>query len=270
MNLKNCFTNIQFYNYLKKSIEIDSNNKPDLIIFPENINLCLLFAINILSKIQTKTYKNKIENILDYIISKLNLNFLLEFFKINRQKDIIIETARLLAIEYNCYISTGTYYQKLNGKFYNSYSLINPNGIVVAEYHKYKLLGIEKALKIQSVYNPQLIKTDKSKISFCVCYDLNDEQYIRDIAYLGCDILIAPSNGWRLYPGYPFDIIKERPQVQRAQENYIFIFRPYCAGWLLPLMYFQGHTHAVDRRGRTIAESKTPNRTETMITKISI
>lgn len=268
MNLKNCFTNFQFYNYLKKSINIDPENKPDLIIFPENINLCLLFAINI--KFQTKSVQNIFENIIDYLISKLKLNFLLEYFKVNRQKDIIIETSQSLAREYNCFISTGTYYQKINGKFYNSYSLINPDGEVVAEYHKYKLLGIEKALGIQSVNNPQLVDTDKGKISFCICYDLNDEDYIKSIAFLGCDILISPSNGWRLYPNYPFDKIKERPQVQRAQENNIFIFRPYCAGWLLPLMYFQGHSHVVDRNGRTIIESETRNKTETLISKISI
>lgn len=266
LNLKNCFSFNQFLNYLDKSIQ-SSHNNIDLITFPENLNLCLLFAKKY--NIETKSIKNILENIFDKFLSYLNLNFILNMFDINNQKLIIIEASKQLAIKYNCYISTGSYYHKINGKYYNSFSLIDPQGGVLAEYHKYDLLGIEKAFKIQSVYNPQIIETVIGKLGLCICYDLNDKDYIKKICENGCDILIAPSNGWRLFPGYPFDKIKEKPQVQRSKENNVNILRPYCAGWLLPLLYFQGNSHVTDRNGSTLAESKTRNKTENLFVDIS-
>lgn len=264
LNLKNCLSKKQFKDFLLKSI--DFSEKPDLVVLPENINLCLLFAKK--ESIQLKSIRNKFEQIFDFILSKLNLTFLFKIFDIENQKNIIIETLKELAFENNCYISSGTYYHKKNNEYHNSYSLISPKGEILFEYDKYKLLGIEKALRIQSVNNPNLIKTEIGNISMCICYDLNDKEYIKSIAHLGCDLLIAPSNGWRLFPGYPFNKFKERPQVQRSQENNIYITRPYCSGWLLPLLYFQGHSHIVDRNGNTLAESKTRNKTENLITDI--
>lgn len=265
LNLKNCFNYIQFYDYLQSAVDLQKQ-QADLIIFPENLNLMLLFARK--QNVKTNNLRNLFEIWIDKILSILKLNFILNIFDIENQKRIIIEACKNLALKNNSYICTGTYYQKINNEYFNSLSFINPHGEVIAEYHKYKLLGIEKALKIKSVYNPQLISTKIGKIGFCICYDLNDKEYISNICKNNCEILIAPSNGWRLFPGYPFNKIKERPQVQRAIENNVNILRPYCAGWLLPFFYFDGRSHAVNKYGMTINESKSRNETEVLFGEI--
>ena len=94
--------------------------------------------------------------------------------------------------------------------------------------------------------------------------DLNDKDYISGYK---CDVLVAPSNGWRLFPGYPFDYKKETPQIQIAKDNNYNIVRPYCAGWMFPL-YFQGHSQIVDATGKVVAASLTKNKTEVLIAEL--
>ena len=79
--------------------------------------------------------------------------------------------------------------------------------------------------------------------------------------------MFAPSNGWRPFPGYPFDYKKETPQIERAKENGFSIVRPYCSGWMFPL-YFQGHTQIVDALGNVVAKSLTRNKTEVVTAEL--
>jgi predicted amidohydrolase len=78
---------------------------------------------------------------------------------------------------------------------------------------------------------------------------------------------VAPSNGYRPFPGYPFNFEKETPQIQRAKENNFAIVRPYCAGWLGPL-YFSGRTMIVDKDGKVLSQSTTRNQTELVFATI--
>ena len=268
LNLKQEFSKHQFKDYLEN--EIFKKIKPDthLIVFPENINLALLFARKY--ELKQQGVKSIFETLIDWLISKLNLGFLTDLFKINNQKNIILSSFKELAFKYNVYVATGTYYEQFETKKYNAYTLINNYGKCLISCKKYKLLGIEKALGIKSCYNPQSLCTSFGRIGFSICYDMNDKNYIEQICKLGVDILLCPSNGFRISKNYPFDKEKERPQVQRAQENKVFIVRPYCAGSLFPFFYFQGHSHAVDRDGNTIIESQTRDQTELLEFTISI
>ena len=268
LNLRTEFSKNEFYSYMENEIFKKLNPNTHLVVFPENINLALLFARKY--ELRQNRIRNIFETFIDWLISKLNLRFLLEIFKIDNQKKIIIDTFRDLARKYNVYVASGTYYENFGNKKYNSYSLINNDGKIITSYKKYKLLGLEKALGINSSYNPQSIYTSFGRIGLCICYDMNFKDYIADICKLGVDILLCPSNGFRISKNYPFDKIKERPQVQRAQENNVYIVRPYCAGSLFPFFYFQGHSHAVDKNGNTIIESKTLDQTELLQFTISI
>lgn len=268
LNLRTEFSKNEFYTYIEEEIFKKLNPNTHLVVFPENINLALLFARKY--ELRQKNVKNIFENLIDWLISKLNLRFILDAFDIDNQKNIILNTMQQLAYKYNVYVATGTYYEKCATKRFNAYCLINNYGKIVTSYKKYKLLGIEKALGISSRNNPQSIYTPFARIGLCICYDMNFEDYIKDICKLGVDVLLCPSNGFRISKNYPFDKIKERPQVQRAQENGVYIVRPYCAGSLFPFFYFQGHSHAVDKNGNTIAESKTLDQTELLQFTISI
>jgi predicted amidohydrolase len=269
LNLKQCLSEQSFYNYIENEVFKKLDQKIDLIVFPEYINACLLFSKK-QQNFQKSSIRNTIEIIFDKLISLLDLSFIFRILNINNQKSIIISTFSQLAKKYNVYISTGSYAQILNNKYYSSFSLIDPNGNVLQECHKHKLLGIEKAIKIQTQNYPVCVETDMGNIGMCICYDMNEESYIKSIVDLGADFILCPSNGIRPFPNYPFDKVKERPQVEISKKYGVYIFRPYCAGWLFPFFYFQGHSHATDKNGNTLLEAKTQNKTEIMIAEISI
>lgn len=269
LNLKQCFTEQTFYEYLEKDVFSKISERIDLIVFPEYINACLLFSKK-QKQLEVKSIRTTLEIVFDKLVSLLDLSFLSRMMNINNQRNIILSTFSKLAKKYNTYISTGTYIQLINKKYYSSYSLFDNKGIQLQECHKHKLLGIEKAFKIQTQNYPVCVETDIGNIGMCICYDMNEENYIKSIAELGADIILCPSNGIRPFPNYPFDPFKERPQLAISKKFNLFVLRPYCAGWLFPFFYFQGHSHATDKNGNTILESKTRNQTEVLITEILI
>lgn len=265
LNPKHCFSQKQFIDYIEKEIFKNLTHKPDIICFPENINYCLLFAKQ--EKIQSLSFKNTFENLFDKIISKLDLSFIFRFLNIKNQENIILDSMSSLARKYNCHIITGSYYEKRSDGIYNSVSLIDNNGDILGTASKKYLVGFEKALRLQTQHDPVLIETIYGEIGLCICFDLNDEYYISKFKKEGANILFAPSNGWRPYPGYPFDYAKETPQIKRAYENGFSIIRPYCAGWLIPL-YFQGHTQIVDAYGKVVLQAKSKDKTEVLTAEL--
>lgn len=265
LNLKHCLSQKSFENYIEKEVFERMLVLPDIICFPENINYCLLFAKQ--EKYFSLSIKNFFESWFDKIISKLDLSFILRFLNIKNQEKIILQTMSNLAKKYNVHIVTGTYYEKKIDGIYNSMALIDPGGEVIGKASKKYLVGFEKALRLQTQFEPIVLETTLGEIGLCVCYDLNDEYYISKFKKEGALILFAPSNGWRPFPGYPFDYKKETPQIERAKENGMSIVRPYCAGWMFPL-YFQGHSQIVDATGKVVASSLTRDKTEILIAEL--
>lgn len=265
LNLKHCLSQKSFESYIEKEVFERMLIYPDIICFPENINYCLLFAKQ--EKYFSLSIKNFFESWFDKIISKLDLSFIFRIFNIKNQEKIILQTMSNLAKKYNVHIVSGTYYEKKLDGIYNTMALIDPGGEVIGKASKKYLVGFEKALRLQTQFEPIVLETTLGEIGLCVCYDLNDEYYISKFKKEGALILFAPSNGWRPFPGYPFDYKKETPQIQRAKENGMSIVRPYCAGWMFPL-YFQGHSQIVDATGKVVASSLTRDKTEILIAEL--
>lgn len=257
--LKNCKTRTEFIEYIYSQLKIQEQY--DILVFPENINLCLL---NVQDDYKIFSLKDKLEIFVDKILSKLNLSFILKKQKLDLQKSIILDCFSKLAREYDVNIITGSFYEKQEDGIYNSIYAIDRNGCCVAKASKKDLVGLEKAFKIKSSDKPVVANFDFGKVGMCICFDLNDPDYC---SKFDCDILVAPSNGYRPFPGYPFDFEKETPQIQRAKENSYAIVRPYCAGWLGPL-YFSGRTMIVDKNGNILAQSTTRNKTELVFASI--
>ncbi len=257
LNLNNCTNQDQFFNL----IDFNSNQKLDLIVFPENINLCLIFAK---SQIRSNSFRSFYEGLVDKFLSMLNLSFLLNIQDLNAQKTIILDAFKRLAIKHNTNVITGSFYEQRCDGVYNVVYAINRFGEIVDSACKKDLVGIEKALGIKSKAENKVVDFDFGKVGLSICFDLNDKEYCSNYK---CDILGGPSNGFRPIPGYPFDKNKETPQIQRAIENNYAVIRPYCAGWLGPL-YFSGRSMIVGRDGEILTESKTRNQTELLITNI--
>ena len=203
---------------------------------------------------------------IDNLIQTFNLRLILNKQNLPLQKAIILCTFITLAKKYNVNIITGSFYDQIDGCIYNSIYAIDRLGTVLRSASKKDLVGLEKAFRIKSKSENTVVEFDFGKVGMCICYDLNDKDYISNYK---CDVLVAPSNGWRLFPGYPFDFLSETPQIQRAKENNIPIIRPYCAGWL-GILYFSGRSMTVDKLGNIIISSKTRNKTELLISDINI
>ena len=258
LNPKSCKDFHDFYSYL---FEIFNEAKDcDLIVFPENINFCLLRYHSQTLTLSTKTY---FEEVFDSFISKLNLSFILKKQNLDLQKDVILATFILLANKFKINVITGSFYEKKENGIYNSIYAIDRNGYVLESASKKDLVGLEKAFKVKSSNTNKVVQFDFGKVGMCICFHLNDADYC---SKFDCDILVAPSNGYRPFPGYPFDFKKETPQIQRAIENSFAVVRPYFAGWMFPL-YFQGRSMIVDKMGNYLC-SKTRNKTELLFSTI--
>lgn len=260
LKLKNCKNETQFYNLIKSSLK-NLKQSTDLICFPENLNLCLLFAQ---PDINTKSFRSFYENLIDKILSFLNLSFILNVQDLYTQKNIVLSVFRKIAKEYNTNIITGSFYEEKTDGVYNVIYAIDRSGTIIDSACKKDLVGLEKGLRIKSKAENRVVNFDFAKVGLSVCFDLNDKEYCSKYK---CDILVAPSNGFRPFPGYPFDKNKETPQIQRAEENNYIVLRPYCAGWLGPL-YFSGRSMIVGRNGEILAQSTSRNENEVLLVSV--
>jgi predicted amidohydrolase len=254
LNAKQCFSEHSFYAYIEKVFE---QSEADILIFPEDISFCLAWVKEESIRIQSigkQSIKSSLENLSSFILSRLNLKKMGKWICEPKIERIIRNTFESLTKKYKKVAVAGSIYvQRSSGK-YNS-SLVFDNGKFVGEYLKQNLVPLEIAWGIKGDYNSTPIQTSKGIIGVCICYDLNDPNVCMNLKKKGADFIVAPSSGWRPYPWYPFDRKTECPQIYRALENDIEIFRPYFCGFLFPGLFFQGHSMIVGRYGEIIKES---------------
>jgi predicted amidohydrolase len=224
----------------------------DLIVFPEDINLCVLWAKY--DQFTVKSIKPVLEYLFEFIVSKLNLSWMTALIATEHQKLIIESTFSYLSKMYSINICSGSYYEKISGNLYNLCSFYDRDGNLIDKRFKYKLVGIEKAWGVKSQYNPVPVLVDDLRVGLAICFDINDPDYIKDMVDNGSEVILVPSNGYRIFPWYPFDETKETPHRQRALENNVPILRPYCCGWLFPGLYFRGSSEIVNKKGLVLAK----------------
>ena len=241
-----------FFSHMENIIKKAKDNNSDLVVFPEDINLCILWTKY--DDLSAFTIKPILEHVFEFIISRINLSWMKALIATDKQSKIIENTFSILAKKYNVNICTGTYYQQINNNLYNICSFYDRNGNLIDKRFKYKLVGIEKAWGVKSVYNPVPVLVDDLKVGLAICFDINDPDYIKDMVQNGSEVILVPSNGYRIFPWYPFDESKETPHRQRALENNVPILRPYCCGWLFPGLYFRGSSEIVNKKGLVLAK----------------
>jgi hypothetical protein len=250
LNLKQCFTEKVFYNFIEN---VFKQSEADVLIFPEDISFCLAWVKE--DTIQSLSIKSSVEKFTSYILSRINLSKMGKWLCDPKIERIIRRTFLSLTKKYNKVAVAGSIYVERPSGRYNS-SLVFDNGIFVGESLKQNLVPLEIAWGIKGDYSSEPIQTSKGNIGICICYDLNDPKVCMSLKKKGADYIVAPSSGWRPYPWYPFDRKTECPQIYRAVENDIVIFRPYCCGFIFPGLFFQGHSMIVGKYGEIIKEPK--------------
>lgn len=94
----------------------------------------------------------------------------------------------------NCYAVT-CFFEKLDGKIYNTALILDPNGRVVGKYHKVQLPPVEQLLTTPGSDLP-VFDTDLGRIGMLICYDMMTPEVARCLALQGADILCWPSLGY--------------------------------------------------------------------------
>jgi predicted amidohydrolase len=250
----------QYVNHMENIISKAKDNNADLVVFPEDINLCVLWTKY--NDIAALSIKPILEHIFEFIISRINLSWMKALIATDKQKTIIESVFMYLSKKYEINICSGTYYIKKNNNLYNVCSFYGRDGQLIGQRYKYKLVGIEKAWGVKSVYNPEPVIVDEIKVGLAICFDINDPEYTKKIVDNGAEVILVPSNGYRIFPWYPFDESKETPHRDRARENNVPILRPYCCGWLFPGLYFRGSSEIVNKKGLVLAKPLSKDKEE--------
>jgi predicted amidohydrolase len=134
-----------------------------------------------------------------------------------------------IAREYNMYVAA-CYYEKDNGKFYNTDVLIGRGGEIVGKYRKIHLPGLERWL-ISPGFETPVFKTDIGNIGIGICYDIAFPEQMRSLALNGADIILHPTVGWGFVYGEN-DSMGEALARVRAAENqcYLIYAKNYPGG----------------------------------------
>ena len=278
LSMEQCWTENGFYKYIESYVKESKEKGAEIVVFPEDIGFCIAWVKeakrieNIRKNVEVEdlSLKSAFENFIDWLILKLNLRAMGEWLAQKIISRIVHRVFAILADKYEVVIVSGSIYvRKIDGIYAVSY-VFEKDGRLLGEFEKHKLVSIEKAWGVMEGRTNKPINTSAGNIGVCICYDLDDSEFIKSIVDNGADFIVAPSGGFRPYPNYPFDFEKETPQIQRAKENNIFVLRPYCAGWIFPGIYFQGHTMAVDNNGKVIAKSKSKDNGEVIVVDVDL
>lgn len=148
------------------------------------------------------------------------------------------------------------YYEKSEGKIYNTSILIDRSGEIIGKYRKMHLADGERWYTHAGDDVP-VFKTDLGTIGFVTCYDIIFPEFCRIAALRGADILIHQTQGWGI--GRTSGRIGGESMLRtRAAENsvYLVVSKNIQAG-------DGGKSCVIDNYGNVLAES--PDDTECIV-----
>jgi predicted amidohydrolase len=149
------------------------------------------------------------------------------------------------AKELKVYLHTGSFVEKVEGKFYNSSYLLSPEGEVLANYHKIHLFGYNsREDEILSSGDAVVVaKTPLGTLGLATCYDLRFPELFRRMVEKGVDVFLITS-AWP-YPRLEHWIMLNRV---RALENQCFLVSANSVGTNMGIQ-FVGHSMMVNPWG---------------------
>ncbi|WP_085990941.1 carbon-nitrogen hydrolase family protein [Oceanobacillus senegalensis] len=173
------------------------------------------------------------------------------------------ETTELLsqlAKKYSIFIHAGSIVEKYNDeKSYNSSFVINPEGNIIAKYHKIHLfdIGIEgmptykESDRIQGGNEPVMVDLPFGKAGLSICYDLRFPELFRSYALNGAKILFIPA----AFTRYTGMLHWEALLRARAIENQCYVVAAAQFGSHLPGKECYGNSLIIDPWGTVIARA---------------
>lgn len=162
------------------------------------------------------------------------------------------------AKEHGIYLVGGTFPEIEAGKYYNTCTVWNPEGELIAKYRKMHLFDIDipggitfKESDILSAGNQlATFKIDDVKIGLGVCYDIRFEELAKLYRLQGCELLVYPG-AFNMTTG---PIHWELLQKGRALDNQVFVFAISPARGEKGYIAW-GHSQVTDPWGKVIAQA---------------
>jgi omega-amidase len=174
------------------------------------------------------------------------------YTRINEWKEWMLPGVTSILGEIACSNSiaiAGSFVEKDKGRFYNTFVMINSEGLIV---HKYRKMHLFNLLGEGDFFSPgNDIKPFNSVLGVtgsAICYDLRFPEFFRKLAINNCRVLIIPAE----WPKPRVEHWKTLLQA-RAIENQVFVIGVNCVGSVLGVDY-GGNSTAVNPWGEIIAK----------------
>lgn len=165
-----------------------------------------------------------------------------------------------LALRWRIYILAGSFPEEAHsGKVYNTSTLIDPKGDILAVYRKIHLF--DAALRDGTVFEESktvepgdslvLAEVDGIKVGLSICYDLRFPELYRELTRQGAEVIFVPS---------AFTVPTGRDHWEvllraRAIENQVYIVAPAQYGQHNPKRASYGRSMIVDPWGTVLAQA---------------
>jgi len=116
----------------------------------------------------------------------------------------------------SCYV-VSCFFEKSNGRIYNTALLLDPSGKPVGKYHKTHLPPVEQLMTTPGKELP-VFETDIGCIGMLICYDMMTPEAARCLALKGADVLCWPSAGYGWW-----DEAGDFTIQSRAHDNQVYL-----------------------------------------------
>ncbi len=166
-----------------------------------------------------------------------------------KKTEAVLRNLEEIARKKKCFI-VGSHLSRAKKGYYNTASVMSPQGKMVGQYHKVHLfqLGGENK-KFISGKEVSVVKTRIGKLGLSICYDIRFPEFIRKEVLLGAQVLVIPS-GW---PTARIEHYRALLKV-RAIENLCFVLSSNRVGKNADGVEYGGHSVALDPWGKVLGE----------------
>jgi predicted amidohydrolase len=166
-----------------------------------------------------------------------------------------------LARELRIYLVSGSILERIPGhrKAYNTSSLYDPNGNVIARYRKIHLFDVNIARGVSTRESetrlpgdqPVAVETEFCPMGLTICYDLRFPELYRALVAQGAQVIFVPS----AFTAVTGEAHWEPLLRARAIENQVYIVAPDQLGKNPKSFDTYGNSMIVDPWGRVIARA---------------
>lgn len=146
-----------------------------------------------------------------------------------------------IAQKYHTYIVAGLIRNE-QGILYNSAVSFHKSGQIADIYHKIHLVGDENEIFAPGT-ELHCFDTEFGRLGTAICWDMQFPETARQLAYMGCDMILCPTWGWEWIYG-----------PARAYENGIYVAAAMTVPYWMPIQDLRRPSQIISPEGKILVE----------------